>query len=334
MKTEKPLVSIITTVHDLRSYIAPCIQSVLDQSYERWEQIIVDDWSTDGTQEIIEGFSDPRITYVRLPKRGVPGLAQSYNAALALARGSLVAILEGDDVWPTDKLSRQVPVFEDPEVQIVWGDALTIDSNGRPLTRWPRPHLRNTELTLESLFRQLTCSNILTPTVTVMVRKSALEAVGGFQQPAGALYVDLPTWLSVSSRCFGKAARVPEFLGYYRVHGGQISTEHSFEYLTSQAEVVNATIAKLDSSELYRLGWNDEQMLRVERSAALWRGTAFLRAGNALEARGNFRLALGLYDEPLRFGRALIGVLSTFAGKDFMATVDRLRHQLRRLKPG
>ncbi|MBA3656687.1 MAG: glycosyltransferase family 2 protein, partial [Gemmatimonadaceae bacterium] len=165
-----PVVTIITTVHDLEPYIGQCIDSVLLQTYTRWEQIVVDDGSVDGTREIVESYSDPRIRYVRLPKRGVPGLAEGYNVALSEGRGSLVAVLEGDDYWPADKLAIQVASFQDPHVQLSWGEAILVDGRGQPNAKWPRGRRQQTDMPTEQLFRELTCSNVLTPTVTVMVR--------------------------------------------------------------------------------------------------------------------------------------------------------------------
>src|SRR5258707_3339207 len=97
-----PLVTILSPAYNQRRYIGQCIESALSQTYPQWEQIIVDDGSTDGTREIVAEYGDPRIRLICLPHRGLGALAQSYNAALAAARGSLVGILEGDDAWPAD----------------------------------------------------------------------------------------------------------------------------------------------------------------------------------------------------------------------------------------
>src|SRR5688500_377534 len=97
---KSPLVTIVTPAYNQKRYIAECVESVLAQTYPHWEQIVVDDGSTDGTPEIVESYRDPRIRCIRLPHRGLAALGESYNTALAAARGELVAILEGDDLWP------------------------------------------------------------------------------------------------------------------------------------------------------------------------------------------------------------------------------------------
>src|SRR3982750_2697049 len=88
------LVSIISPVYNQERYVAQCIESALGQTYPLWEQVFVDDGSTDGTREVITGYRDPRIRLIALPHRGLASLAESYNAALAVAKGSLVGILD------------------------------------------------------------------------------------------------------------------------------------------------------------------------------------------------------------------------------------------------
>src|SRR5258705_9845475 len=100
-----PLVTIISPVYDQEQYVARCVESTLAQSYRHWEQVFVDDGSSDRTLEILATYRDPRIRVLTLPHRGLAALAASYNAALAATKGSLIAILEGDDRWPPDKLS-------------------------------------------------------------------------------------------------------------------------------------------------------------------------------------------------------------------------------------
>ena len=136
----RPLVSIITPTYNHALYIGRCLESVLAQTEPRWEQIVIDDGSTDGTAEIVNQFTDARIRYVTQRHRGIAGLGDAYNLALRMARGEYVAVLEGDDFWPQDKLERQLPEFEDPEVVLSWGLAAETDPAGE--TRRLHPELR------------------------------------------------------------------------------------------------------------------------------------------------------------------------------------------------
>jgi glycosyltransferase involved in cell wall biosynthesis len=87
------LVTVITPTYNHEQYIRACIESVLSQTYPKWEQVIVDDGSTDKTPEIIGSYKDKRIRYVRQENVGIFRLPETYNRALAAARGELIAML-------------------------------------------------------------------------------------------------------------------------------------------------------------------------------------------------------------------------------------------------
>ena len=216
----QPLVSIITPTYRHEAFIGQCIESVLGQTYANWEQIIVDDCSPDRTEEIARSYRDPRIKVVRKPERGGPaGLHVSYNTALQMARGELVAVLEGDDYWPTDKLAIQVPVHEDRDLVLSWGPYAE-----RPDGPWLVHGKRCS--TRERCFPDtsyLLVRNII-PALTVVARHEALLRIGRFWQPEGTVFVDHPTWLRLST--LGGFLYLPRLLGYYRLHASQISQTH------------------------------------------------------------------------------------------------------------
>lgn len=100
------LVSIIMPSYNTGKYISKSIQSVLDQTYENWELIIVDDCSTDNTDEAVANFSDPRIRYLKNESNS--GAAVSRNRALREAKGKWIAFLDSDDLWHREKLQKQI----------------------------------------------------------------------------------------------------------------------------------------------------------------------------------------------------------------------------------
>ncbi len=103
-----PLVSIITPTYNHEKFIGTCIESVLKQTYQNWEMIIIDDGSTDKTGVVVAKYDDDRIKYVKQENLGIWKLSETYNKALDMSMGDLVAILEGDDAWPNFKLEEQV----------------------------------------------------------------------------------------------------------------------------------------------------------------------------------------------------------------------------------
>lgn len=100
------LVSIIMPSYNTAQYIKNSIDSILAQTYKNWELLIVDDCSTDNTDEIVARFNDSRITYVKNEKNS--GAAISRNRALKMAKGKWIAFLDSDDLWTPDKLEKQL----------------------------------------------------------------------------------------------------------------------------------------------------------------------------------------------------------------------------------
>ena len=105
-----PLISIIMPTYNSAKYIGPAIQSAIDQTYTNWELLIFDDGSTDNTSEIVEPFlSDKRIQYIKQENLGQP---KTRNKGVRMSRGSLIALLDADDIWMPTKLEKQVAIFE------------------------------------------------------------------------------------------------------------------------------------------------------------------------------------------------------------------------------
>lgn len=102
------LVSIIMPSYNTAKYISAAIESILNQTYENWELIIVDDCSTDNTDEILTEYAkkDSRIRYYKNEKNS--GAAVARNRALRQAKGKWVAFLDSDDLWEKDKLEKQI----------------------------------------------------------------------------------------------------------------------------------------------------------------------------------------------------------------------------------
>jgi len=103
---KKPLVSIMMPAYNAGKYIRRAIESVLAQTYENWELIIIDDCSTDNTYEIAASYKDPRIRILRHEQN--MGVGSSRNDALSASRGQWVAVLDADDEWLPQRLERLI----------------------------------------------------------------------------------------------------------------------------------------------------------------------------------------------------------------------------------
>lgn len=214
------LVSIITPTYNHERFIDCCIESVLAQTYPYWEQIIIDDGSIDKTGEIISKYKDERIRYIRQDNVGIWKLAKTYNKALEVTRGIYIALLDGDDCWPSDKLQKQIAVFDKPEVILSWGKQATIDATGKIIEVSPSDFTLFRNKTQREILRRLLFENFIGAS-TVMCRKDALVAIGGFHQPEYAPYADYATWLRLAQ--VGDFVAVEEVMGYWRKHTKQVS---------------------------------------------------------------------------------------------------------------
>lgn len=122
------LVSIIMPSYNTAPYIMETIQSVLNQTYTKWELIIIDDCSTDSTNEILAEINDPRIHIFKNEKNS--GAAVSRNRALREAKGKWIAFLDSDDLWTSDKLEKQLSFMKDNGYHFSYTNYEEIDIDG------------------------------------------------------------------------------------------------------------------------------------------------------------------------------------------------------------
>lgn len=125
------LVSIIMPSWNTGRFIGESIQSVLNQTYKNWELIIVDDCSTDNTDEIVTSFDDERIRYFRNDKNS--GAALTRNKAMREARGEWIAFLDSDDLWMPEKLEKQLSFMKENGYTFSFTEYEKIDEESKPL---------------------------------------------------------------------------------------------------------------------------------------------------------------------------------------------------------
>jgi glycosyltransferase involved in cell wall biosynthesis len=216
---KKPLVSIITPTFNQEKYISTCIRSVINQTYKKWEMIILDDASIDNTFKIALNFSkqDKRIKIIKHQENwGIKKLKDTYNQALKFSKGQFIAILEGDDFWPEDKLETQIKVFNDKNVVLSYGKWAMTNQEGKII------YIRNFDKLTRSLdnknsqsiFNLFLTLQFDIGSQTVIIRKKPLSEIGGFHDDLFFPFIDLPTYLRLALK--GKFVYLPMLLGYYR----------------------------------------------------------------------------------------------------------------------
>lgn len=204
------LVSIILPVYNSSGFIGDAIKSVLRQTYQNWELIVVDDCSTDDTVAKICQFvdGDSRIQLIKAPSHsgGYPSLPR--NLGIEKAKGRFVAFLDADDVWEADKLESQIPLF-DGKTPIVFSNYRVISKDGKVLGVVKAPNYVPYKKLLE--INYTACSSVVVDT----------ECTGKFAFPV-IHYEDYALWLSLL-RMGGQAANTGKISFSYRVCNGSIS---------------------------------------------------------------------------------------------------------------
>ena len=206
------IVSIVMPSYNTACYIKESIQSVLAQTYADWELIIVDDCSTDNSEDVIKSIKDDRIRYFRNEQNS--GAAASRNKALREARGKWIAFLDSDDLWHPEKLERQIRFMEETGCSFSYTNYSEIDESSRPLGRTVTGPKRITKI---GMF------NYCWPgCLTVMYDA---EAIGLIQIEDIRKNNDYAMWLRVCRKA--DCLLLDENLARYRKRGGSIS-RHSY----------------------------------------------------------------------------------------------------------
>ena len=206
-----PLVSIIIPTYNHAIYLGRALQSVYDQSYLNWEVIIVDNHSSDNTDEVVASFFDSRVTYLKIHNNGV--IAKSRNEGVRTAKGEWIAFLDSDDWWTENKLQL---FFEcvSKKVDLVYHD-LEIISDDTSLFR--RKKIKSCQVKTPVLLDLLLKGNVIGNS-SVVVRKSLLQKIGGINESAEMMAAeDYNTWLSIA-QLTEQFVHLPRRLGYYFIH--------------------------------------------------------------------------------------------------------------------
>ena len=253
-------VSVIVPTRDYGRYLERAIGSLRRQVHADWECIVVDDGSSDGTEEIVTALagSDRRIAYLR---QAAGGPSAARNAGLAAASGEFVQFLDADDFLGPRKLSHQVDVFsEHPEADIVYGGVRYFiedepdDSRENPERRWIEgPTRRIVSGSGQSVLAALVDDNIMVIEAPLM-RRSLLKDVGGFD-PRIRRMEDWELWL----RCALKGAlflhdgaNEDEEVPHVRIHPAS-SSQDQIAMHEAAVEVRMAIESQLPTPALRRL---------------------------------------------------------------------------------
>ena len=204
-----PSVSIICPAYNSSLYIERTIQSVIAQTFINWELIIVDDFSTDNTCQLIKKFlADPRIKLIKNDCN--LGGSGARNRGIAAAKGRFIAFLDSDDIWFVDKLTCQINFMIKNKVGLCYGDYQTINVNDDVLENIYTPKSVS--------FNEMLKHNYIACLTAVY----DTEIIGKVYMPEVRKRQDFALWLFIL-RTLGQAYRCEGLLGQYRVRPSSLS---------------------------------------------------------------------------------------------------------------
>lgn len=224
MSATKPLVSIIMNCYNSDQYLKEAIESVYTQTYDNWEIIFWDNASIDSSSDIANSF-DERLKYYR-GDLTVP-LGHARNLAIDKAQGELIAFLDCDDLWLPSKLEKQIPLFDDPEVSLVFCDVESFNLRGQTKRLGSRK-----KFVRGNCFEELLIDYFLILSSVVVRRSSLLHHKISFRE-----YYDMVEEVDVFLRIayFGKINFANEVLAKWRVHAASV-TWRRFHLLADETE--------------------------------------------------------------------------------------------------
>jgi len=176
-------VTVILPTYNCAKYIGAAVESVLNQTYKNYELIIVNDGSTDETDQALAqylGSNNSTICYIKQENKGHAG---ARNAGMTVATGDFIAFIDSDDKWLPEKLDEQIRAFdEDPEVGLVHCNLYGFGENQEVKVRGAQLTQEQIEDYSGYIFDNLYFRKIIITTTTVMIRKECIDAVGVFDE--------------------------------------------------------------------------------------------------------------------------------------------------------
>lgn len=216
------MISVIIPTYNRANTILRSVNSVLKQTYQDIELLIIDDGSTDNTKELIEGMEDSRIRYICLEENG--GASNARNAGAYYAKGEWIAFQDSDDAWKPDKLSKQMDyACEHPEYSMIYSFYIAHLSEGEDIYFPPEPLPTVME---GDMFQTLLLRNVI-GAPTMLIKREAFLQSGGFD----IAYQSLEDWEFVIR--FSKnnlIGYVPDYLMDVYVLEGGISSRAGAYY--------------------------------------------------------------------------------------------------------
>lgn len=289
MSNVAPFVSVVMPTYNHARYLGRALQSILNQTYVNWEVIVIDNHSTDNTDDIVSRFDDQRITYLKIHNNGV--IAASRNAGIKAAKGEWIAFIDSDDWWEIDKLACCCACIND-NVDFIYHDLKNVSN--KPIL-FKRKSMRSRQVKRPVLLDLLLNGNLIA-TSSVMVRKRIMNKINGMCESTTMVAAeDYNTWLRISKL-------TNNFLYLPRILGGYLSHDLSSSNRDMSIPTRSATETFLDSLSLI-------QKNRMESNFRYMSGCFKFKTGNFKGAKLDLHAAFRYSELPTKMKIIIILVM-------------------------
>ena len=268
------LVSVIVPVYNVEKYIYETISSVLNQSYTKFELLIIDDRSPDHSIEICQQFKDIRLKIIHQENRGLAG---ARNTGIRHAQGDYIAFLDGDDLWLPEKLAEHVKHLDScPHVGVSFSRSQFIDDDSQPLGIYQMPKLK--DITPQHLL----CRNPIGNGSAPVIRREVLEEICFQQKRHGKVEdayfdedfrqsEDIECWFRIATQTNWQIEGINDALTLYRINEKGLSANilkqlDSWEKLiTKHRQITPELVKKYENrARAYQLRYLARRAIRLK----------------------------------------------------------------------
>lgn len=228
----KPKISVIMPVYNCALYVGEAIESILSQTFDDFEFLIIDDASTDATVAIVNSYDDPRIQLIQKPVN--TGYTNSLNQGLKIAKGIYIARMDGDDYSKSERFAKQATYLDNHPETVLCATAYKFMGRD-PFFGFPENH--------DSIKLALLNGNCICHP-SVMMRKEMLDAHSITYDITKEPAEDYDMWIRLLT--VGKLHILPEILVEYRVYANQVSSKRDQEQKNIDIELKFSLLNRLD----------------------------------------------------------------------------------------
>lgn len=268
----QPDITVVMPVYNVEPYVKASVESVLAQSFDNFELLIIDDGGTDRSIDICREFVDPRMRIISQKNRGLAG---ARNTGIRYARAGIIAFLDSDDLWHRHKLARHFEhLSQRPEVGVSYSGARLIDDDGRDVGIDQLPKL--TGIQSKDIYLRNPVSNGSTP----VIRRAALDEIARPSplHPGEQVWFDehlrqsedIDCWLRIALLSSWKFEGIPGPLTAYRVNAGGLSANvvkqfDSWTYVRDKVRSLSPAFARRweASAEAFQLRYLARRAIRM-----------------------------------------------------------------------